>query len=59
MSYTGTCKHCHRPIVRCASVPSHIGCSDGHGWIHSDPDQWGHSCEPRFTGPYAQPEEAS
>lgn len=53
------CKHCHKPIVRCDSVPVHIGCGSGYGWIHSTPEQWGHSCRPRSGSPYAQPEDAS
>lgn len=53
---TFTCKHCRKPIVRCDSVPGqHIGCSSGHGWIHSNPEQWGHSCQPRSGAPYALP----
>jgi hypothetical protein len=54
------CRHCRKPIVRCDTVPSHIGCGSAHGWIHTNPEQWGHSCEPRWTAPYAQPlEEAA
>jgi hypothetical protein len=49
-----TCRHCRKPIVRCADNPGHIGCSSGYGWIHADP--WGHTCQPRSNGPYAQPE---
>jgi hypothetical protein len=49
------CKHCRRPIIRCDTVRSHAGCGSGYGWIHSDPEQWGHSCEPRSGAPYAQP----
>jgi hypothetical protein len=54
---SGTCRHCGHPIVRCDTVPSHAGCGSGFGWIHSDPDQWGHSCRPRSGAPYAQPGE--
>lgn len=50
-----TCWHCRKPIVRCGTVPPHAGCGSGHGWIHSNPEQWGHSCEPRSGAPYAQP----
>lgn len=50
-----TCKHCRKPIVLCASVPAHAGCGSGYGWIHSNPEQWGHGCQPRSGAPYAQP----
>jgi hypothetical protein len=40
---TDTCKHCRKPIIRCGSVPVHAGCGSGYGWIHSNPEQWGHS----------------
>lgn len=50
-----TCKHCRKPIVRCDSVPSPAGCGSGYGWIHSNPEQWGHSCRPRSSAPYALP----
>jgi hypothetical protein len=51
-----TCWHCRKPIARCDSLPSHIGCSSGHGWIHTNPEQWGHDCEPRSGPPYARPD---
>ena len=54
-----TCWHCRKPIVRCDSVPYHIGCGPGHGWIHTNPEQWGHSCEPRSGHPYARPDAPS
>lgn len=53
---TAACKHCHRPIARCASLAGHAGCRSGYGWIHSDPKQWEHSCQPRSSAPYALPE---
>lgn len=54
-SDAATCRHCRKPIIRCDTVPSHTGCGSGYGWIHSNPDQWGHSCQPRSSAPYAQP----
>lgn len=53
---TATCQHCRKPIARCASLPGHANCRSGYGWIHSDPEQWGHTCQPRSSEPYALPE---
>lgn len=53
-----TCRHCHRPVIRCDSLPSHCGCSSGYGWIHAEP-WWGHSCRrPGQFSQYARPEPA-
>ena len=48
-----TCEHCKKPIVRCESVPEHIGCSSAYGFIHEDTRA--HACKPRSDGPYAEP----
>ena len=48
-----TCRHCQKPIIRCESVPVHIGCSSAYGFVHADTRF--HTCEPRSNGPYAQP----
>jgi hypothetical protein len=52
---TATCKHCRKPIARCATLPGHAGCRSGYGWIHSNADQWGHTCQPRSSAPCALP----
>lgn len=51
----GTCRYCHRPIIRCDSQPEHIGCSSGYGWIHVEP-WWGHGCGRVSLRRYARPE---
>jgi hypothetical protein len=51
-----TCRYCRRPIVACDTVPSHVGCSSGYGWIHAEP-WWGHSCQrPGKYSQYARPD---
>jgi hypothetical protein len=48
-----TCKHCHEPIIRCESAPSHAGCSSARGYLHDGTRA--HGCQPRSDGPYAEP----
>ena len=47
------CKHCKKPVIRCESVPVHIGCSSGRGFVHAGTRA--HGGEPRSGGPYAEP----
>lgn len=53
-----TCRDCKRPIIACDTLPSHVGCSSGYGWIHAEP-HWGHSCGPLSKRQYARPEAAA
>jgi len=47
------CDGCGKPVIPCAAVASHIGCSSARGYIHQG--SGAHSCEPRSGAPYAHP----
>jgi NTP pyrophosphatase (non-canonical NTP hydrolase) len=51
------CKNCTRTIARCASLPSHGGCSSAAGWIHEL--GWSHDCRTGPPGSYAYPNAAA
>lgn len=47
------CDGCGKPVIPCAAVASHIGCSSARGYIHQE--SGAHSCVPRSGAPYAHP----
>jgi hypothetical protein len=49
------CRHCKKPVVRCETLPSHIGCSSAYGWIHAGGGR--HACFRTSGFSYAEPEE--
>ena len=49
------CRHCRKPLVRCDTLPSHIGCSSAYGWIHGDGGR--HACFRTSGFSYAEPAE--
>jgi hypothetical protein len=47
------CDGCGQPVIPCAALASHGGCSSARGYIHEV--NGSHSCQARSGAPYAHP----